>query len=46
MTSRNEKSELHLMIVVAIAAVGMLFALCSKGCEFDGGRPADAHPIQ
>lgn len=31
------------MIVVCLLAVATIFVIFSEGCEFNGGRPADAY---
>jgi hypothetical protein len=33
----------HLMIVACLLTVAVVFILLTRGCEFDGGRPADAY---
>jgi hypothetical protein len=38
-----EVAKLRSMIVACLLAVAVTFALLFKGCEFDGGRPADAY---
>ena len=36
-------AKLHPMIVACLLAVVVGFTLLSEGCEYDGGRPADAY---
>ena len=36
-------AKLHPMIVACLLAVAVVFTLLSEGCEYDGGRPADAY---
>lgn len=36
-------AKLHPMIVVCLSAVVVVFILLSEGCEYNGGRPADAY---
>lgn len=36
-------AKLHPMIVACLLAVAVVFVFLSEGCEYDGGRPADAY---